>query len=250
MQSNSIKISFNSESELTMSSAEIAELTGKLHGNVKRVMESLLDEGVIIFSQSDKKSVGRGRPSILYHVSKRDSYVVVAQLSPKFTGRLVDRWQELEERAPLEHKAPALPQMDAQIKILESFGKITNMSETSLIRAYSIIGASNGVDTKFLPSYTDEKLTRSLSELLKIHGSNLSATKANKILLELGYLQKLTRPSTGKTTKEFWNITSTGLRYGKNEISVQNDKETQPRWYEETFPELLNEIEHQARCAA
>jgi phage regulator Rha-like protein len=241
---NNTLVSFNSK-DLTMSSREIAELTGKTHGNVKRVMESLLDESVINFYQNDKKSVGRGRPSIIYHVSKRDSYVVVAQLSPKFTGRLVDRWQELEEHVSLDHKTPALPQMDAQIKILESFGKITNMSETSLIRAYSIIGASNGVDTKFLPSYTDEKLTRSLSELLKLSGSDLSATKANKILLDLCYLQKLTRPGTGKSVKEFWSITASGLRYGKNETSVQNDKETQPRWYEETFGELLSLINQQ-----
>lgn len=33
-----------------------------------------------------------------YLVGKRDSYVVVAQLSPEFTARLVDRWQELEEQ--------------------------------------------------------------------------------------------------------------------------------------------------------
>ncbi len=28
---------------------------------------------------------------------KRDSIIVVAQLSPEFTARLVDRWKELEE---------------------------------------------------------------------------------------------------------------------------------------------------------
>ena len=32
----------------------------------------------------------------IFHVGKRDSYVVVAQLSPEFTDRLVDRWQALE----------------------------------------------------------------------------------------------------------------------------------------------------------
>ncbi|WP_433703745.1 hypothetical protein [Paraburkholderia sacchari] len=30
-----------------------------------------------------------------YRVCKRDSYVFVAQLSPEFTARLVDHWQEL-----------------------------------------------------------------------------------------------------------------------------------------------------------
>lgn len=31
-----------------------------------------------------------------YRLNKRDTLVVVAQLSPEFTARLVDRWQELE----------------------------------------------------------------------------------------------------------------------------------------------------------
>ncbi|MBJ8388634.1 phage antirepressor KilAC domain-containing protein, partial [Citrobacter cronae] len=33
----------------------------------------------------------------VYLIGKRDSYIVVAQLSPEFTARLVDRWQELEQ---------------------------------------------------------------------------------------------------------------------------------------------------------
>lgn len=41
-----------------------------------------------------------GRPAVEYVFSgeqgKRDSIIVVAQLSPEFTARLVDRWQELE----------------------------------------------------------------------------------------------------------------------------------------------------------
>jgi prophage antirepressor-like protein len=135
--------------------------------------------------------------------------------------------------------------LDVQLLFVERASSILRCSETSKIRMLANVASNNGLPSNLLPSYTDEKLTRSLSELLKLCGSDLSATKANKILLELGYLQKLTRPSTGKTTKEFWNITSTGLRYGKNEISVQNDKETQPRWYEETFGELLSLINQQ-----
>ncbi len=47
---------------------------------------------------------GAGPKSIsVYTLGKRDSYVIVAQLSPEFTARLVDRWQELEAAA-----APAI----------------------------------------------------------------------------------------------------------------------------------------------
>lgn len=85
----------------TMSSQVIAELVESRPDNVKRTMETLAAKGLITFTQTEEK--GAGRPAIVYHVNKRDSYVVVAQLSPEFTARLVDRWQELENSS---HKLP------------------------------------------------------------------------------------------------------------------------------------------------
>lgn len=86
--------------ELTMSSKEIADLVEARHDNVKRTIETLAAKGVIAFPQSEEKATG-GRPSIEYIFSgtkgKRDSLIVVAQLCPEFTARIVDRWQRLEE---------------------------------------------------------------------------------------------------------------------------------------------------------
>lgn len=84
--------------ELTMSSREIADLVECRPDTVKVTMERLRERGLITFTSLTEKSHG-GRPGIVYRVGKRDSYVVVAQLSPEFTARLVDRWQELESRS-------------------------------------------------------------------------------------------------------------------------------------------------------
>ena len=81
-------------SHQSMSSREIAEVVESRHDSVKRAMETLADKGVIAFTQTVEKTLGR--PASVYYVGKRDSYVVVAQLCPEFTARLVDRWQELE----------------------------------------------------------------------------------------------------------------------------------------------------------
>lgn len=83
---------------LTMSSREIAELVDSRHDNVKTTIERLAARGVIASPATQEKPTG-GRPVVEYLVGKRDSYVIVAQISPEFTARLVDRWQELEERA-------------------------------------------------------------------------------------------------------------------------------------------------------
>lgn len=83
-------------SAITMSSLEIAELVGKRHDNVRRTVESLLEKNVIQLPQLEEVINHLGQSVTQYRVGKRDSYIIVAQLSPKFTAKLVDRWQELE----------------------------------------------------------------------------------------------------------------------------------------------------------
>ena len=92
-----------SPNTVTMSSREIAELTEKRHDNVKRTIETLIDRGVIQRPQIEEaeeiNGLGLRQKTRVYVFStenKRDSFVVVAQLSPEFTARIVDRWQELE----------------------------------------------------------------------------------------------------------------------------------------------------------
>ena len=92
---------------LTMSSREIAELLGCRHDSVKRTIDTLARKDLVTFTQTVEPTRGGGKPVTLYHVGKRDSYVIVAQLSPEFTAKLVDRWQELEAQAA--QQAPKLP---------------------------------------------------------------------------------------------------------------------------------------------
>lgn len=87
------------DSSVTMSSLDIAALVGSRHDSVKRTIERLADSGAITLPPMVEKPTA-GRPTNTYvfegEKGKRDSIVVVAQLSPEFTAKLVDRWQELE----------------------------------------------------------------------------------------------------------------------------------------------------------
>lgn len=82
----------------TMTSREIAELTGKRHDNVTRVCRELRAAGVTPQIE-EFPFQHNGNQYIEFHLSKRDSLVLVARLSPEFTGRVVDRWMELEAAA-------------------------------------------------------------------------------------------------------------------------------------------------------
>ena len=81
--------------------------------------------------------------------------------------------------------------------------------------------------------------TASLTTLLKRHGHKVSAAACNVALKDLGILEAKTRPST-KGMAYFWSLTEAGLRYGKNVSSPQNQRETQPHWYESKFSELAH----------
>jgi len=87
---------------ITMSSREIAELVETRHDSVKRTMERLSESGLIRFTPLVETShEGAGsRPVEVYQVDERDSYVVVARLSPEFTARLVDFWQSHRNITP------------------------------------------------------------------------------------------------------------------------------------------------------
>lgn len=143
--------------EQTMSSREIAELVGKRHDNVKRTIETLAGSGVIVRPQIEDEpeddAMGRARVTKVYVFSgeqgKRDSIVVVAQLCPEFTARLVDRWQELE-RAVQSHML-ALPQdfASALRALADSTDKVQLLeakveADAPKVAALDLLSASTG----------------------------------------------------------------------------------------------------------
>ena len=82
-------------SVLTMTSQDIAALVDSRHDDVKRSIERLAERGVIELPPMALIKTAT-KPVQVYEIGKRDSYIIVAQLSPEFTAKLVDRWQELE----------------------------------------------------------------------------------------------------------------------------------------------------------
>jgi hypothetical protein len=58
----------------------------------------------------------------------------------------------------------------------------------------------------------------------------------------MGYLVELERKGSNGDAKRFKSLAESGLRYGRNETSPQNPRETQPLYYVRTFSELLDLI--------
>lgn len=93
---------------ITMGTREIADMLGKRHPDIMRSAERLAESGVIggstPLAHTPYVNQQNGQTYYEYHLNKRDSIILVAQNSPEFTARLVDRWEELEEKV----KQPSL----------------------------------------------------------------------------------------------------------------------------------------------
>lgn len=92
-----------SSNSAKMTSLDIAELVGSRHDKVKQSIKRLAARGIIeLPPMGDGIKSANGITTRLYlfqgDQAKRDSLVVVAQLSPEFTADLVDRWIYLEKQ--------------------------------------------------------------------------------------------------------------------------------------------------------
>lgn len=119
--------------EPTMSSREIAELVGSRHDDVKRSIVRLADRGTIQLPPLADVKNHLGQTVQEYKIGKRDTFVIVAQLSPEFTARLVDRWQELEAdlaaRPSIDPVAMLNDPATLQRLLLDNVSKVVSLQE-------------------------------------------------------------------------------------------------------------------------
>lgn len=79
----------------TMSSREIAELTGKEHDNVRRDISKMAHD---LFLKSEGKVMpsNGGRPSRVFLLNKENTLILVSGYSIKMRAAIIRRWQELK----------------------------------------------------------------------------------------------------------------------------------------------------------
>src|SRR5688500_12456387 len=79
---------------LTISSREIAELTGKRHDNVVADIRKMASELSLNFQEKPESSNG-GRPIKVLSLEKRETLILVSGYSVELRARIIDRWMEL-----------------------------------------------------------------------------------------------------------------------------------------------------------
>ena len=126
---------------LTMSSREIAEITHKEHKNVLRVIRDLIEQNLVAQIEPLKFEY-RNQWFDYYELNKRDTFVVVARLSPEFTAAVVDRWQALENQ---QKPTALIPQSFSEALMLAAqlqAEKERNAPKVAFVDHYVEVGTS------------------------------------------------------------------------------------------------------------
>ena len=170
----------NFNSQLTMSSREIAALLESRHRDVCVSITRLMDSGAISGYAATPYTHEQNQQTYFeYFVSKRDSYVIVAQMSPAFTAALVDRWQELESQ-----QKPAIPQTYAAA-LLEA-GRLALENEKQAEQLRLAAPKVEFVD-KFVVADSGNMTFRATAKILKINEREFRTfLKDEKIMYLLG----------------------------------------------------------------
>lgn len=242
---------------LTMSSREIAELTGKEHRHVLRDIRAMLTE---LHGEGGMPNFGHthinpqnGQTYHEFRLPKRETLILVSGYSITLRARIIDRWQELEANSVTQKQDSVIKYEPKHVvEYADALAKSLNVEGSGKIKMLrlSLEATGHAVLTCALQAYAidapkgsttgSSAPTAALRTLLAKHNSNVSVQKANRLLIAAGLLEEKERPSTSVegATRTFKCITEKGLKYGKNVTSDKNPRDTQPHWYEEKFVEL------------
>jgi phage antirepressor YoqD-like protein len=172
----------------TMSSLQIAEVVKSRHDKVIQSIDRCVNRGVISLPPMGVVKLQRERrlESVnVYHLNKRSSYIVVAQLSPEFTAQLVDYWQDREAE-----KAPKIPQTYAQalMEAAKSAEKIEEQQYQLQLQQEQLTLAAPAIE--FVEDYVEADGSVSftvVAKMLEVKRSVfLEALKKAKVLFKQG----------------------------------------------------------------
>lgn len=117
------------------------------------------------------------------------------------------------------------------------------VNDASRILMYENLCKDYNIPTGFLPKYehNGSREMKAAKHLLEENGCSISSKKLNILLMEQGYLEEKSRPSSkGNEIRKYKSLTEKGLKYGENAVNPHNQRETQPLYYTDKFMELYN----------
>ena len=232
---------------------ELVPTVFKFKGDaVKEVVDKYtqdVDYRLIGQISKDETSVSGVRKTDKYHLTCECFEHMVA----KRNKAVFAVYSQIFHAAVEERKTQMLPRV-GDVKALLYAAKALNLAPSAQLGIITRYFDRFPLTENLLPAYAvdaplqlggpaeSSEATASATQLLKERNSSFQAKTLYRLMEKEGLLDRLTRPSTTQGTKEFWNVTQKGLKFGKNLSCPKNPRETQPHWYRSTFDILLKRL--------
>ncbi|MFS8371301.1 Rha family transcriptional regulator [Acetobacter indonesiensis] len=213
-------------SSLTMSSREIAELTGSTHDNVLKTIRALIKKGLVFGNETPYVHPQNGQTYKEFHLDYRNTMVVTSGYSVELRAKIIDRWLELEgnsgNRATQKPKRVRKTPIDTRFIQLKRIALASGKDE-----GQAVICANTGVlnetgynalemmGIKALPIEGDEHYYTP-TDLGAEFG--MSGREVNQILKRAGL--QIENPAKSSTASN-WLPTEMGKRYGRMQDGVR-----------------------------
>ena len=271
--------SSGSDEPLTMTSREIAELTGKEHSNVMRdirnMVEELKQDSKLNFAcKSSTYKADTGQSYNQYELDKDTTLTLMLGYDAVARMKVVKRWQALEtgKAQPATAQQPTVtvlaapPLVDVCNALVATVGaKVMSRKEgAELIRAITLASfhGSNVLmdaakqkptvvaprsthaqpsiqDDGFTPYELRAKGTETTTRLLDKHGVRISAKALFDAMEKLNMAS--TRHEANAQATAYRILTGEGLRYGQNVMSFDGER-SHPYLYVAKFDGLLGAL--------
>lgn len=214
----------------TMTSREIAELTGSRHDKVKQSIERLStppkndpDQKPAIVRppmgvEHSVDAVGRPRETQIYVFSgdqgRLDSITVVAQLCPTFTSVLVRRWDELERQVA----KPSLPDFSNPVAAARAWADAQEQLQLKAKREAALQAHIEEVkpDLEYLDTITHHTGSMSVADAAKSIGTG--ERRLYEFMRQNGWVKKDNTPYQERIDLGHLDITRSRYDNGKGEL--------------------------------
>lgn len=134
------------------------------------------------------------------------------------------------------------PSLSDKIMAAKFLSEFLNLNEASKLGIAHKIGKMVGLDDALpqaVNAGTEHPVTHAATDLLKEHKVGISAQAFNRMLEAKGIVKKATRPGKQGKVHKWYVIAPSFDKYGENQQDPNHQQQTQIRWYDHLFQELL-----------
>jgi phage antirepressor YoqD-like protein len=210
----------------TMSTREIANLTGSSHDNVLKTVRNLIEGGVVSGNETPYVHPQNRQTYYEIHLDQRDTMVVVSGYNVELRAKIVDRWMELEAKGRISSVDDLLANPVGLLRIAQGYAiqiedlkrDVSSMKQDvsaldRISKADDLYGLRQTVQILQQQERSFVRWVQSIAWCFRQNGSKTLMAYADKRKAQLvtHKLEVFTKPDGSEGTREVLKFTTAGI---------------------------------------